>query len=227
MTGDAMLHEDEVRIQTGSSRLYGDLVVPEGAGGLVLFVHGSGSGRHSARNRRVAHRLHRERIATLLFDLLTPQEEQEDLHTRQHRFDIALLTRRLEDAATWALQQAALRSMKMGYFGASTGSAAALIAAARLGSKVAAVVSRGGRPDLAGPAVLEAIRAPTLLIVGEADHAVMNLNQQALARLGCERRLAVVPGATHLFEEPGALDEVANLAAEWFGLHLARSEQHA
>jgi putative phosphoribosyl transferase len=217
----------EVRIPCGDASLAGDLSLPAEFIGLVLFAHGSGSGRHSARNRQVARRLQQAGVATLLFDLLTAREEAVDVHTRQHRFDIALLTRRMEDATAWAARQSAVRGMPIGYFGASTGSAAALIAAAQLGHRVAAVVSRGGRPDLAGPAALTAVTAPTLLIVGGDDHGVIELNEQAYARLQCEKRLAVVPKATHLFEEAGTLEQVGTLAAGWFGRHLLRTEQVA
>jgi len=217
----------EVRIPAGIAWLYGDLCVPAGAAGLVLFAHGSGSGRHSARNRQVAARLQQAGIATLLFDLLTAQEEQVDISTREHRFDIPLLTGRMQDATAWVQAQMQLRDLPVGYFGASTGSAAALIAAARLGNKISAVVSRGGRPDLAGPAALAAVTAPTLLIVGGADGGVIELNRDALARLRCEKRLAIVPGATHLFEEPGTLEQVGDLAASWFSGHLARVEHAA
>ena len=211
----------EVRIPIGQHWLIGDLGLPDQARGLVLFAHGSGSGRHSARNRQVARRLQQDRIATLLFDLLTPEEEQVDLRTREHRFDIALLTRRMESAAEWARTQPALRELPLGLFGASTGSAAALIAAAQLGRRVSAVVSRGGRPDLAGPAALAAVTAPTLLIVGGADDAVIALNEEALGQLRCPSDLEIVPGATHLFEEPGTLEQVADLASSWFLRHLA------
>lgn len=214
----------EVRIPAGKAWLYGDLVAPPGFTGLVLFAHGSGSGRHSARNRQVAQRLQQAGIATLLFDLLTAQEEQVDLRTREHRFDIPLLTQRMQDATEWAWAQADLRNAPIGYFGASTGSAAAIIAAARLGDRIAAVVSRGGRPDLAGPAALAAVNAPTLLIVGGADHGVIELNQEAFERLQSPKNLVVVPGATHLFEERGALDVVAQEAAGWFTRHMARVE---
>src|SRR6478735_4154426 len=210
----------EVRISSGKAWLYGDLVTPPGFAGLVLFAHGSGSGRHSSRNRQVAQRLQQAGIATLLFDLLTVQEEQVDLQTREHRFDIPLLTRRMQDVTEWAWSQAELHHAPIGYFGASTGSAAAIIAAARLGDRIKAVVSRGGRPDLAGAAALAAVKAPTLLIVGGADHSVIELNQEALQRLQCEKELIVIPGATHLFEERGALDEVAQAAASWFVRHL-------
>ena len=211
----------EVRIATGDARLAGDLCLPRDATGIVLFAHGSGSGRHSARNRRVAQQLQQAGIATLLFDLLTAEEEQRDLHTREHRFDIPLLTRRMQDATQWVQQQADLRGVPVGYFGASTGSAAALIAAARLGTRISAIVSRGGRPDLAGPAALAEVKAPTLLIVGGADRAVVGLNEAAYGRLRCARELVVVPGATHLFEEPGALDRVSQAASQWFSRHFA------
>ncbi|MBC5783553.1 alpha/beta hydrolase [Ramlibacter sp. USB13] len=217
----------EVRIPAGTASLSGDLAVPPQARGIVLFAHGSGSGRHSARNRQVARRLQQEGFATLLFDLLTAQEEQVDLRTREHRFDIALLTRRMEDAAAWLHAQPTLRELPLGFFGASTGSAAALIAAAQLGRDVAAVVSRGGRPDLAGPAALAAVSAPTLLIVGGADDGVIALNEQALARMRCVRELAIVPGATHLFEEPGTLERVSDLAAGWFARHLVAAAHPA
>lgn len=219
------LAEREVRIPSGDAWLYGDLVLPPAFTGLVLFAHGSGSGRHSARNRQVAWRLQERGIATLLFDLLTVQEEQVDLQTRQHRFDIPLLTRRMQDATLWAAEQPALAQARVGYFGASTGSAAALIAAARLGARISAVVSRGGRPDLAGPAALAAVTAPTLLIVGGADNGVIDLNQQALQLMRCDKEMVLVPGATHLFEEPGALEQVSALAGRWFSTHLSPGEQ--
>ena len=211
----------EVRIPSGDAWLYGDLALPAGFQSVVLFVHGSGSGRHSARNRQVAQRLQHAGIATLLFDLLTAQEEQIDLLTLQHRFDIELLTRRIQDATAWAVSQPELRQARLGYFGASTGSAAALISAARLGRQIAAVVSRGGRPDLAGTVALAAVSAPTLLIVGGNDDGVVELNEQAFEHLHCEKQLAIVPGATHLFEERGTLEQVAELAAAWFSRHLA------
>lgn len=217
----------EVRIPSGDARLYGDLTLPEAACCLVLFAHGSGSGRHSARNRLVARRLHQEGIATLLFDMRTAEEEQLDLHSGEPRFDLPLMTRRLQEATEWAADQSALRDMPIGYFGASTGSAAALIAAARLGDRIGAVVSRGGRADLAGPAVLGAVTAPTLLIVGGADTAVAEFNQQALGWLRCSRQLAIVPAATHLFEEPGALEQVAGMATAWFTGHLTPVENLA
>ena len=210
----------EVRIPAGDAWFFGDLVLPAGFHGLVLFAHGSGSGRHSARNRQVAQHLQHAGIATLLFDLLTAQEEQIDLHTREHRFNITLLTRRMQDATAWTDAQPELQHAVTGYFGASTGSAAALIAAARLGDQIATVVSRGGRPDLAGPVALAAVTAPTLLIFGGADDEVIELNKQAHAHLRCEKKLVIVPGATHLFEEAGALEQVAQLASSWFTTHL-------
>ena len=215
----------EVRIPVGDAWLYGDLMMRPGFQGLVLFAHGSGSGRHSTRNRQVAQLLEHVGIATLLLDLLTAQEEQIDLHTREHRFDISLLTRRIQDATAWAVAQSELQHAAIGYFGASTGSAAALIAAARLGGQIAAVVSRSGRPDLAGPVALATVTAPTLLIVGGADREVIELNEQAYAHLRCERSLVIVPGATHLFEEAGTLEKVAQLASSWFSTHLT-SQQH-
>ena len=218
---EATVSSREVRIPAGKAGLHGDLCLPQEASGIVLFAHGSGSGRHSARNRRVAQHLQRNGIATLLFDLLTAEEDQRDVHTREHRFDIALLTRRMQDATAWVHSRDDLRGLSIGYFGASTGSAAALIAAARLGRKVSAVVSRGGRPDLAGPAALAEVKAPTLLIVGGADPGVTELNEDAYARLRCAKELVVVPGATHLFEEPGALDLVCEAASAWFSKHFA------
>jgi putative phosphoribosyl transferase len=225
MNGSTQAYDSrEVRIPSGDAWLYGDLALPPGFAGIVLFAHGSGSGRHSARNRQVAQRLQQAGVATLLFDLLTAQEEQVDVHTREHRFDIPLLTRRMQDATAWVASQDELRDAPIGYFGASTGSAAALIAAARLGDRIAAVVSRGGRPDLAGPAALAAVTAATLLIVGGADHGVIELNEEAFKRMQCEKRLEIVPGATHLFEERGALEQVQDLAASWFTAHMARME---
>jgi dienelactone hydrolase len=216
----------EVRIPSGDAWLYGDLVIPPGSNGIVLFAHGSGSGRHSSRNRRVARRLQHEGMATLLFDLLTADEEQRDLRTREHRFDIPLLTQRMQDGTAWVQAQKELHGAPIGYFGASTGSAAALIAAARLGDQIAAVVSRGGRPDLAGPAALAAVKAPTLLIVGGADYGVVELNQESFERLRCEKEFLVIPGATHLFEEPGTLDQVSDAAAQWFALQFATHFAH-
>jgi dienelactone hydrolase len=199
--------------------LEGDLVIPQSAAGIVLFAHGSGSSRHSSRNRFVAQRLQKVGLATLLFDLLTLQEEEVDVLTRQHRFDIDLLTRRLAGATNWLCQQPQASQLAIGYFGASTGAAAALRAAAELPDKVSAVVSRGGRPDLA-MTELPRVQAPTLLIVGGFDTQVIELNRQAQAQLNIENSLDIVPGATHLFEEPGTLEQVADLAINWFVGHL-------
>ncbi len=213
--------ERAVRVPQGQAVIDGDLAVPDHAEGLVVFAHGTGSGRRSPRNRFVAGELQRARLATLLLDLLTAEEEQIDLRTRHLRFDIGLLARRLLAAARWVQDEPDLSDLPLGYFGASTGAAAALIAAADEPDLVAAVVSRGGRPDLARDR-LERVRCPTLLIVGGADEAVLDLNRHALSRLGrAAAMLEVVPGATHLFEEPGALEAVAHLAGSWFTTHLA------
>jgi len=206
--------------------LEGTLTLPEGAYGVVLFAHGSGSGRHSPRNRYVAQRLNEAKLATLQVDLLTSDEEAIDLQTAHLRFDIALLAERLVGATDWLTQHPDTRPLPIGYFGASTGAGAALVAAVERPDVVAAVVSRGGRPDLAGSA-LGRVRAPTLLIVGGNDFPVVELNQRALAELRCEKRLAIVPGATHLFEEPGALDEVARLTREWFQRYFTPAEARA
>lgn len=211
--------EHVVYLTAGSARLEGNLRVPPGAQGLVLFAHGSGSSRFSPRNRYVANVLHEYGIATLLMDLLTREEEAVDLRTAHFRFDIELLATRLMSAADWLVQQPATQSLKIGYFGASTGGGAALVAAARRPSVIGAVVSRGGRPDLARGA-LRAVLAPTLLIVGELDLPVIRLNQEALIDLRTEKQLVLVPGATHLFEEPGALEQVAALARDWFMRYL-------
>jgi dienelactone hydrolase len=207
--------------------LAGEVQIPAGARGIVLFAHGSGSSRYSPRNQYVARVLYDAGIGTLLFDLLTPEEEALDLRTRQLRFDLALLAARLVDATTWLASTDAMQPLRIGYFGASTGGGAALVAAARLGQAVSAVVSRGGRPDLAGTA-LSRVVSPTLLIVGERDDVVLQLNEDAYAQLRCEKELRIVPNATHLFEEPGALEAVARLAAAWFGQHLSAkdSQQH-
>jgi putative phosphoribosyl transferase len=210
-----------VSIPVGDGAMAGDLVIPLHARGVVLFAHGSGSSRHSPRNRYVAQELQKAGIATLLMDLLTLEEERLDESTGGSlRFDIGLLASRLEAASDWVRTNPATKDLPVGYFGASTGAAAALVAAAaeRRG-KVSAVVSRGGRPDLADEA-LDAVSAPTLLIVGGEDHVVIGLNRQALARLTCEKRLDIVPGATHLFEEAGTLEQVAALAADWFERNL-------
>ena len=210
----------EIAVPIDETTLPGDLALVEDAIGIVLFAHGSGSSRHSPRNRRVAAELNGVRLATLLIDLLTPEEEAADILTAHLRFDIDLLSERLLAATDWIGASERASALPLGIFGASTGAAAALVAAAERPAGVRAVVSRGGRPDLAGP-FLARVRAATLLIVGGNDPLVLELNQQALELLRCETRLEVVPGATHLFEEPGALDEVARLAAEWFARHLA------
>ena len=209
----------EVQIKAGSVILRGELSVPEYASGIVLFAHGSGSSRHSPRNQYVARVIRGAGVGTLLFDLLTRQEEAIDNHTREFRFDINLLARRLIAATEWLSKETHASHLCPGYFGASTGGAAALIAAAELGTKLGAVVSRGGRPDLAGKA-LRRVKAPTLLIVGELDGPVIKMNEDAYAELQCVKELNIVPGATHLFEEPGKLEEVARLAASWFLKHL-------
>jgi putative phosphoribosyl transferase len=214
-SGARTIEERLVRVAADTVTLEGILSVPEGAGAVVLFAHGSGSGRHSPRNRHVARVLNEAKLATLLIDLLTSQEEDIDRPTAHLRFDIDLLARRIMDATDWLTCQPNTRHLRIGYFGASTGAAAALLAAAELPDLVGAVVSRGGRPDLAG-AALPRVRAPTLLIVGGNDVQVIELNQAALAQLLCEKQLVIIPGATHLFEEPGALDQVARLAREWF-----------
>ena len=199
--------------------LDGNLNIPEGASGIVLFAHGSGSSRHSPRNQYVAQRLHEQGLATLLIDLLTPDEERVDLRTGHLRFDIGLLAQRLIGASDWLARNPDTRNLPLGYFGASTGAGAALMAAAELPERVGAVVSRGGRPDLAGPA-LARVRAPALLIVGGNDIPVIEMNRAALDELRAEKRLEIVPGATHLFEEPGAIEEVARLAGRWFERYL-------
>ena len=214
-------HEASVQVQAGSVTLEGDLSVPEDARGIVVFAHGSGSSRLSPRNRRVAAMLRQAGLATLLFDLLTPTEEAVDSVTRELRFDIRLLADRVEAATAWLKEQPGVGDLKLGYFGASTGAAAALVAAAERPEDVAAVVSRGGRPDLAEP-YLPRVPAPTLLIVGEWDEPVIEMNRQAMAHLGGTKELVIVPGASHLFEEPGRLEEVARLASGWFTRHLLR-----
>jgi pimeloyl-ACP methyl ester carboxylesterase len=204
-----------VRIPADGVELEGELVIPSDARGIVLFAHGSGSSRHSRRNNFVAQRLRAAGMGTLLMDLLTVEEDS----VYENRFDIDLLTWRLERATQWLTEQPEAGSIGVGYFGASTGAAAALNAAATLGPSIGAVVSRGGRPDLAGKA-LGRVRSPTLLIVGSLDDVVITLNREAYRQLNVEKHLAIVPGATHLFEEPGALEEVARLAAQWFNRHF-------
>ena len=211
----------EVQIHSGRAVLPGNLDIPENANALVLFAHGSGSSRHSPRNQFVARTLNDVGLATLLFDLLTQEEEAIDTQTRELRFNIHLLAERLVHATKWAKQQEETRNLGIGYFGSSTGGAAALVAAVDLPQDIGAVVSRGGRPDLAGEA-LPKVKAPTLLIVGGNDDIVIELNEQARDRMRCEAKLEIVPGATHLFEEAGALEQVAKLANDWFLLHLKR-----
>ena len=213
------VEEQLVQVPAGSVTLEGNLTLPEESRAIVLFAHGSGSSRYSPRNRYVARVLNEAKLATLLIDLLTLHEEVVDARTAQLRFDIDLLAERLVDATDWLTQFPDTKHLRIGYFGASTGAAAALAAAAVRPDAVRAIVSRGGRPDLAG-AALTRVQAPTLLIVGEHDDQVVQLNRQALAQLRCEKQLMIVPGATHLFEEPGALDAVARLACDWFERHL-------
>jgi putative phosphoribosyl transferase len=210
----------EVHIPAGRATLDGNLTIVDGATALVLFAHGSGSSRHSPRNQFVARTLNNSGLATLLFDLLTPDEELIDVRTAELRFNIGLLAERLVHATRWARQEQQTCDLRIGYFGSSTGGGAALVAAAALPQDVGAVVSRGGRPDLAGEA-LPKVQAPTLLIVGGNDDIVIELNEQARDQMRCEVKLEIVPGATHLFEEPGALERVAQLASDWFSLHAA------
>ncbi len=212
--------ERSISIETDRVTLNGDLSVPPNAVGVVLFAHGSGSSRHSPRNRYVAGVLRQAALATLLLDLLTTREERVDVETAALRFDIGLLARRLVGASEWLAREPATRALSLGYFGASTGGGAALVAAAQRPDAVRAVVSRGGRPDLAGEA-LAGVRAPTLLIVGGRDLPVIDMNRSAMARMTAVTRLEIVPGATHLFEEPGALEQVAALARDWFLRHLS------
>jgi putative phosphoribosyl transferase len=205
----------DVLIPSRKVQLEGELNIPAKASGVVLFAHGSGSSRHSPRNKYVARTLHDSDVGTLLFDLLTQEEEEEEKNTRHLRFDIELLSKRLIDATNWIKTVTEIKSLPIGYFGSSTGAAAALVAAAELGHQVAVVVSRGGRPDLAGES-LPYVKAATLLIVGGRDEEVIKLNWEAYGRLHCEKKVEIVGRATHLFEEPGALEDVARLAADWF-----------
>jgi len=216
-----MTEEEEcsVQVPAGKVTLEDNLCIPEGAMGLVVFAHGSGSSRHSTRNRYVAQVLRNAGLATLLFDLLTAEEEAGDIETGRLRFDIGLLTRRLVATTDWLMKNVETKKLSIGFFGASTGAAAALIAAAERPEIVAAVVSRGERPDLAAEA-LQQVKAPTMLIVGGNDFSVIEINEEALAKLSVEKKLEIVPEATHLFEEPGALEEVAGLATSWFISHL-------
>lgn len=228
---DSDLLEIRARIPVSDVVLDGDLMIPGGAGGIVLFAHGSGSSRHSPRNRSVAHVICEAGIGVLLFDLLTPEEESVDVYTRHLRFDIGLLTERLVEATRWVAdsdmtRQGATQSMRAGYFGSSTGAGAALRAAAKFGENIGAVVSRGGRPDLAGDA-LPLVKSPTLLIVGGRDEPVIELNQDAYARLRCKKEMRIIPDATHLFEEPDALEQVAHFATAWFREHLQSQSPQA
>jgi len=212
--------ERAVRVRSGALYLDGTLALPVRARGVVLFVHGSGSSRHSVRNRFVAEQLQGAGMGTLLLDLLTPGEERIDRETAHFRFNIDLLAERVQHAASWLTVQPETRRLPLGLFGASTGAAAALVAASEVPEPVAAIVSRGGRPDLAGPA-LTMVRAPCLFIVGGADGLVLRLNREAISQLNCPAALEVVGGATHLFEEEGALERVAGLASDWFSRWLA------
>ena len=214
-TKDELQVEQVIDISSGKVQLEGELKVPQRANGIVLFAHGSGSSRHSPRNQYVARTIREAGVGTLLFDLLTKEEEAIDSYTAELRFNIEFLARRLVDATNWITSQHATQHLRIGYFGSSTGAAAALIGAVELSNIVAAVVSRGGRPDLAGDA-LPKVKASTLLIVGGNDDVVISLNEEAYAQLTCEKELKIVPGATHLFEEPGTLEQVARLASEWF-----------
>lgn len=220
LDGNAQEQECKIWVTAGSVRLAGCLEVPDNAQGVVVFAHGSGSSRDSSRNQYIAQRLRQVKLATLLFDLLTPDEEAIDLRTRHHlRFDIGLLASRLMGATQWLHHHPTLGSLKIGYFGVSTGSAAALVAAAECPEKVSAIVSRSGRPDLAGSA-LSRVKAPTLLIVGGNDMPMTGMNQEALVHLHTQKRLDIIPDTTHLFEEPGALAQVAQLASQWFQQYL-------
>jgi predicted alpha/beta-hydrolase family hydrolase len=215
-----MIHnQTEMKIPIGDVVVEGTLTLMPGAKGVVLFAHGSGSGRFSLRNQYVAKEFNRANIGTLLFDLLTKEEEEEDIVTAEYRFNIALLAKRLIGATEWLRNDPKTRKLAFGYFGASTGAAAALIAAAKLPNEIAAVVSRGGRPDLGGK-YLPGVVASTLLLVGSLDTEVIELNQEAMDQMTAEKKLVIVPGATHLFEEPGTLEQVAKLSTEWFLRYL-------
>lgn len=219
MPQQSELEINERAIEIPPAKLAGDLALPEEAKAIVLFAHGSGSSRFSSRNRFVAEVLRQAGLGTLLLDLLTAEEEQEDLRTRHLRFDIQLLAERLINATKWLASKRETAGLPVGYFGASTGAGAALVAAAEHPEPIKAVVSRGGRPDLAG-SKLPLVQAPTLLIVGSRDEPVIGLNETALGKLRCEKRLEIVSGATHLFEEAGTLEQVAHLATPWFNRHL-------
>jgi dienelactone hydrolase len=208
-----------VIVLSDSVKLHGDITIPKNAEGIVLFAHGSGSSRHSIRNKHVAQILQKFGLATLLIDLLTEDEEKIDEYTAHLRFDIELLAKRLVGATNWLTKNPDTRNLNIGYFGASTGAAAALVASVACHNIIKAIVSRGGRPDLAGP-VLPEVKVPTLLIVGGNDRPVIEMNKEALNLLTAEKNMVIIPGATHLFEEPRTLDEVASLAADWFVNHL-------
>ena len=214
----------EVQIQAGRAILPGNLMIPKNAVGLVLFAHGSGSSRHSPRNQFVARTLNDAGLATLLFDLFTPEEEAIDMRTREHRFNIGLLANRLVHATRWTKQLEQTRDLQIGYFGSSTGGGAALVAAAEIPQDVGAVVSRGGRADLAGEALAK-VQSPTLLIVGGNDDVVIEINEMARDQMRCEVKLEIIPGATHLFEESGALEKVAKLVSDWFVDHLGTNRR--
>jgi dienelactone hydrolase len=214
--------QKDVQIPSGTSMLEGEVGIPAKAKAVVVFAHGSGSSRLSPRNQFVAETLRKAGLATLLFDLLTSEEDPSEVGSAERRFDIDLLSTRLIDATRWLALTDSMKGMRIGYFGASTGAAAALRAAAELDTKISAVVSRGGRPDLAGPA-LARVTAPTLLLVGALDEAVIAYNEDAFKQLRCDKHMQLIPGATHLFEEFGTLEEVAHLATEWFVKHLLRS----
>lgn len=214
------IEEDLIKIKVGKVELSGDLKIPKGSKGIVVFAHGSGSGRLSPRNQYVAKVLREKNLATLLFDLLTTKEEEEERYTAHLRFDIGMLAERLAAVTDWLKQNSATQNLNIGYFGASTGAGAALAAASKKIKEVKAVVSRGGRPDLVEKA-LSAVRAPTLLIVGGDDVPVIGMNKEAQAKMTCENKLVIIPGATHLFEEPGTLEQVAELAAQWFDKFLS------
>ena len=217
----AVQFENEILMPVGDVTLDGELQIPPNATGVVLFAHGSGSSRFSPRNQFVARMLREAGLGTLLFDLLTREEEMIDSFTRHLRFDIVLLSERLVAATHWIENVEAVRGMRLGYFGSSTGGGAALMAAAKLGETIGAVVSRGGRPDLAS-AWLPKVTSPTLLLVGELDTIVIGLNREAMHRMTCPTELRLIPDATHLFEEPGALEAVAHEAADWFNAHLKK-----
>ena len=210
-----------VLIPIDSIKLHGDLTIPKNAEGIVLFAHGSGSSRHSSRNKYVAQVLQKAGLATLLIDLLTEDEEKVDDYTAHLRFDIDLLAKRLVDTTNWLIKNPDTKNLNIGYFGASTGAAAALVSSVDCPDAINAIVSRGGRPDLAGP-ILSRVKAPTLLIVGGNDSQVIEMNEEALNLLETEKKIAIVPGATHLFEEPGTLEQVARLAADWFVTHITK-----